>query len=95
MELPKKVNDKECRENILKAISTYNMTLIAMRRWNPEVRPWDRTDAAAYGASKIILADELITIAKMFNINAEFSKKEDCILVDGKLCHFSDHHKDK
>ena len=95
METTKKINGNECRNNILKAISTYNMMLKAMRNWNPEVRAFDRMDAAAYGMTQIVLAMKLVDIAKMFDIKAEFSRKEDCILVDGKLCSFSEYHEDE
>lgn len=95
METTKKINGNECRNNILKAISTYNMMLKAMRRWNPEVRAFDTMDATAMAMSQILLAQELCDIAAMFDIKAEFSRKEDCILVDGKLCSFSDYHEDE
>ena len=96
MEVPKKVNGKECQQKILRIIALLNMHIIGMRKWNPEVDDDSCViHATAVAMSQIVMAKELVALAKMFDINAELSSKEDLILVDGKVCRYSDHRKPK
>ncbi len=92
MEIPKQVNGKECQKNILKAIGTFNFHIKALQKWNPEISDEDETHAFVFTLSQIKLARELVAIARMFNIEAEFYDEECFILVEGKLLNYSNTH---
>lgn len=93
MKAPKKVNGKEIQHQILSAISTMNIFMTAMERWNPpEPNPEKEIHAEAAIAANALLMRELCSLAHAFNINAAISVKEYKILVDGKLCRFHDYH---
>lgn len=83
MEIPKKVNGKECVENLINAMASYNGAHLSL---NHIVKPSDVEYAIGLAASMILMSQSLVDMAKEFGINAELSEKEHVILVDGKIC---------
>lgn len=88
MEIPKKVNGKECVENLINAMASYNGAHLSLNHiFKPSIfKPSDVEYAIGFAASMILMSQSLVDMAKEFGINAELSEKEHVILVDGKIC---------
>ena len=86
MGYPKKVNGKKCANNIIDAMATWNVLSISMNRMNPEVTEENIDHMAGIAISLIVCKDALLNLAEEFELNAEYSEKEDIILLNGKIC---------
>ena len=86
MEIPKKVNGKECVDNIINAMAAYNAATLALDRLNPEIKPWEAELASGLAIGLVLEARSLVELAHAFGINADISEKERLILVNGKVC---------
>ena len=72
------------QEAIKKSIETFNCYLVGMQRSRTVVsNPDDWLRLMMFAIREH--ADELVELAAFCGVNAVYSEKEDCILIDGKV----------
>ncbi len=86
MDYPNKVNGKKCANSIIDAMATWNVLSISMHRMNPEVTEENIEHMTGIAVSLIVCKDALLKLAEEFGLDAEYSKKEEIILLNGKVC---------
>ena len=86
MEVPKKVNGRECKDLIVKSIASLNKIVRSFYNIHPDFTMETAHDFVDMFAGQSVATDSLIRLADMFGIDAEYSEKEDTILISGKTC---------